>query len=131
MAHDLMRSIGAASSGMSAQSFRLRVASENLSNVDTNGYKRKTLTFEQVHDRLLDMNRVAVGDVTIDRSQGKLDYNPSHPLADANGFVELSNVNLMIELADAREASRSYEANLTTFRQAFDMYRSLIDVLRS
>ena len=51
-------------------------------------------------------------------------------MADADGYVIMSNVSLVTELADMREANRSYEANLNSFQQARSMYRSLLDVLR-
>jgi len=57
-------------------------------------------------------------------------FEPNHPLADGAGYVEMSNVDMMIELADAREAGRSYEANLSTFKQATQMYSSLLSLLR-
>jgi flagellar basal-body rod protein FlgC len=109
---------------MRAQTQRLSVVSENLSNADTHGYKRKLITFAN------EMDRVEVERISLDRRQGELDYLPAHPLADAAGYVEMSNVNMMVELADAREASHSYEANLTTFKQAGQMYRGLLDLLR-
>jgi flagellar basal-body rod protein FlgC len=57
-------------------------------------------------------------------------FDPEHPMADADGYVTMSNVSLVTELADMREANRSYEANLNSFQQARTMYRSLLDVLR-
>lgn len=51
-------------------------------------------------------------------------------MADADGYVTMSNVSLVTELADMREANRSYEANLNSFQQARSMYRSLLDILR-
>lgn len=124
------KAMAAASSGMNAQSFRLRLVSENLSNADTHGYQRKLVTFADEFDRVSETARVTIDDVTLDRSQGDLVYEPNHPLANAEGFVTTSNVDMMIELADAREAGRSYEANLSTFRQAAQMYSGLIDLLR-
>ena len=121
--------MSAASQGMTAQAFRLRVVSENLSNADTHGYQRKLLTFGNVFDRTTGIEGVKVQDVTLDPTEGEVRFEPNHPLADDQGYVVLSNVNLMIEIADAREAGRSYEANLTTFRQATQMYRSLLDLL--
>ena len=123
--------MSAAAGGMDVQSFRLRIASENLSNADTHGYKRKTVTFGQELDRINNIKRVAVRDVKLDQSQGTQVYDPSNPLAGDTGFVTSSNVDMMIELADAREAGRSYEANLSSFKQATQMYRSLIDLLRN
>jgi len=61
---------------------------------------------------------------------GRMMFEPNHPLADGAGYVEMSNVDMMIELADAREAGRSYEANLSTFKQATQMYSSLLSLLR-
>jgi len=69
-------------------------------------------------------------DVSLDRSDGNIIFEPNHPLADAEGYVQMSNVDMMIELADAREAGRSYEANLSTFKQATQMYSSLLSLLR-
>lgn len=131
MENSISKSIAAATSGMNVQSFRLRVASENLSNADTHGYKRKLVTFGQEMDRLSDTERVKIDGVTLDPTIGEQVFDPGHPLADAQGMVLSSNVDMMIELADAREAGRSYEANLSTFRQAGQMYRSLIELLRN
>jgi len=131
MDNSISKSMAAASSGMNVQSFRLRIASENLSNADTNGYHRKLVNFATEMDRVNDVERVKIGDVSLDNSDGEQSYDPTHPLANAEGMVMSSNVDMMIELADAREAGRSYEANLSTFKQATQMYRSLIDLLRN
>jgi len=131
MDNSISKSMSAASSGMNVQSFRLRIASENLSNADTNGYNRKLVNFTTEMDRVDQTERVKIGDVTLDQSEGEQIYDPGHPMANAEGMVMSSNVDMMIELADAREAGRSYEANLSTFRQATQMYRSLIDLLRN
>jgi len=75
-------------------------------------------------------NTLSVGDVTLDQSQGDMLFEPNHPLADEDGYVRMSNVDMMIELSDAREAGRSYDANLSTFKQATQMYSSLLSLLR-
>lgn len=124
------KAMAAASSGMNTQAFRLRVVSENLSNADTHGYQRKLVTFKNEMDALTGQVAVQVSDVTLDRSQGDIIFDPDHPLADGQGYVAMSNVDMMIELADAREAGRTYEANLSTFKQATQMYASLLDLLR-
>jgi len=131
MDNSISKSFAAAASGMNVQSFRLRVASENLSNADTHGYKRKLVTFGQEMDKLTQSERVKIDGVSLDQSIGDQIYDPAHPLANGQGMVISSNVDMMIELADAREAGRSYEANLSTFKQAGQMYRSLIDLLRN
>lgn len=128
--NSISKAMASASSGMNAQSFRLRVVSENLSNADTHGYQRKLVTFDNAMDAVTGQANVKVDDVTLDRSVGDVLFDPAHPLADGQGYVTLSNVDMMIELADAREAGRSYEANLTTFKQAAEMYSGLINLLR-
>ena len=121
----------AATSGMRAQAQRLQVVSENIANVDTHGYKRKQVSFENVYDRSQDVTRVEVGRLFLDQKEGERVFDPSNPLADESGYVVMSNVNMMTEFADAREATRSYDAGLEVFRQARDMYSSLLDILKS
>jgi flagellar basal-body rod protein FlgC len=127
--NDLNDALAAASSGMRAQAGRLRLVSENIANADTPGYHRKLASFEA------EMNRdgagtVAMGRVRLDPSEPEQLYDPAHPMADAEGYVLGSNVDLMIEVADAREAGRSYEANLKLFEQVREMQTALMDLLR-
>jgi flagellar basal-body rod protein FlgC len=68
--------------------------------------------------------------VTLDPTKPEEVFDPEHPLANEQGYVALSNVNLMTELADEREANRSYEAGLQIFRQAREMYSGLLDILK-
>ena len=126
----LKKAMMAAASGMSTQSFRMRVVSENLSNADTNGYQRKLVSFRNEMDQVSGEEVLTVGRVREDKTPGDRVYEPFHPLADNEGYVTKSNVDMMIEMADAKEAGRSYEANLTSFQQARQMYSSLIDLLR-
>ena len=121
----------AATSGMRAQAQRMQVVSENIANVDTHGYKRKQITFENVYDRTEDVRRVEVGHMFLNQTEGEKVFDPTHPFADEGGYVTMSNVNMMTEFADAREATRSYDAGLEVFRQARDMYTSLLDILKS
>ena len=115
---------------MAAQSGRLRYTSENIANQDTPGYQRKMTTFEQVVEGGRRTGMVRTGPVELDHSQRQRIYDPGNPLAGQDGYFEGSNVNLVVELADAREAQRSYEANLRMFDQARQMSRSLIELLR-
>ncbi len=105
---------------------RLRHVSENISNADTPGYHRKLLSFEQA----MEDGTVRAGAVTLDQSDLSRIYDPGNPLADETGHYDGSNVDLVIEMADAREAQRSYEANLKLFDQARQMTQSLFDLLR-
>lgn len=126
---DLIKSMGAASSGMAAQSARIRLGSENIANADTPGYRRKMVKFDVI-DRAGDPRSVATGRVVLDRTELTRIYEPGNPLAGEDGMYDGSNVNLMIEIADAREAQRSYEANLRMFDQARQMTSSLLDLIR-
>ena len=112
-------------SGMQAQAARLRLVSENIANADTPGYQRKLASFESVADGL-----VEPGPVRLDRTEGERTFDPAHPLADEAGYVTGSNVDMVVEIADAREASRSYEANLKMFEQTRAMSSALMDLLR-
>ena len=123
---DLLHALSAAASGMEAQSMRLRHVSENIANADTPGYRRKTTSFEAS----MEDGRVTAGPVKLDRSALTDIYDPGHPLADETGHYQGSNVDLVIEIADAREAQRSYEANLKLFDQARQMTQSLFEMLR-
>ena len=105
---------------------RLRHVSENIANADTPGYHRKTVSFQQV----MDGQGVAAGKPRLDKSDLARIYDPGHPLADDTGHYDGSIVDLVIEIADAREAQRSYEANLKMFDQARQMTQSLFELLR-
>ncbi|OIP84212.1 MAG: flagellar basal body rod protein FlgC [Rhodobacterales bacterium CG2_30_65_12] len=120
----------AAISGMQAQANRLRHTSENIANADTPGYQRKIVAFEQVVEAGRPTGLVETGPVRLDRTALPMIYDPSHPMADGTGYYQGSNVDLVIEIADAREAQRSYEANLKMFEQARQMSRGLLDLLR-
>ena len=127
--NEMTKTLQAAASGMAAQAARLRLSSENIANADTPGYRRKLVSFEDTM-RTGDARAVATGPVQLDRSALERIHDPNHPLAGPDGYYDGSNVDLMIEIADAREASRSYEANLRMFDQARQMAGSLLDLLR-
>ena len=117
-------------SGLKAQSQRLRHVSENIANSDTPGYRRKTVSFESEYQAGSGVSRVETGRVRLDQTELERVFDPSHPLADESGHYQGSNVNLLIEVADAREAQRSYEANLKMFEQARQMSSDLMSLLQ-
>jgi flagellar basal-body rod protein FlgC len=126
------------SSGLQAQSTRLRVVSENMANAQSTGatpganpYTRKTVSFESELDEATGGSVVRVSGIDHHRAPYRIEHNPGHPAADANGFVKLPNVDVMVEAADMREANRSYEANLQLIRQAREMISMTIDLLRN
>jgi flagellar basal-body rod protein FlgC len=125
-------------SGLEAQSKRLRVVSENLANAQSTGrtpganpYTRKTISFESEIDEAIGANLVKVAGIDRHRSPYRVEYSPGHPAADANGYVKFPNVDVLVEVADIREANRSFEANLQVIRQAREMIAMTIDLLRS
>lgn len=124
--NDLTATLSIAASGMEAQGSRLRHVSENIANADTPGYRRKLVTFAQD----MESGLVEAGRLRLDQRELPKIHDPGHPLADEAGYYEGSNVDLIIEIADAREAQRSYEANLKVFDQARQMTLSLLDLLR-
>jgi flagellar basal-body rod protein FlgC len=127
--NEIAKTMAASASGMQAQSARLRLSSENIANVDTPGYRRKTVSFEETFQRG-DARAVQTGPVRLDRSELPQIYDPTNPMAGVDGYFQGSNVDLMVEIADAREANRSYQANLRMFDQARQMASSLLDLLR-
>ena len=126
----LSETLAIAASGMRAQAERLRFISENVANEDTSGYRRKVTAFEEVVEAGRRTGMVQTGPVELDQSDVARVFDPGHPLADPNGYYDGSNVNLVVEIADAREAQRSYEANLRVFDQSRQMTQNLLDLLR-
>ena len=137
MSSEILNAMQISASGMRAQGTRLRVITENIANANTTAdapgadpYRRQTITFKNELDRELGVNKVEVDDINVDRSDFRLEYNPGHPAADENGYVRMPNVNTLIEMMDAREAQRSYEANLGMIEQSRTMVLRTIDLLR-
>jgi len=137
MSDPLSATMHIASSGLQAQSERLRVVSENLANARSTGetagsdpYSRKTITFESEFDRAQTASLVKVKDIGTDKAPFLVEYEPGHPAADENGYVKMPNVNVLLELADMRETNRSYEANLKVMTQAREMVMRHIGLLR-
>lgn len=134
---DLLKTLRISSSGMKAQGTRLRIISENVANASSlpKGpgelpYRRKIVTFRNQLDRATGIDTVRVDKVTRDRSAFGRRYDPSHPAADAKGYVLTPNVNSLIEMMDMREAQRSYEANLNVLKTSKGMLQETIGLLR-
>lgn len=128
--NDLMKTLSTSASGMTAQAERLRHVSENIANADTPGYRRKITTFEQTLEAGQMTGLVKNGRVSLDQSDLPKIFEPGHPMADESGQYDGSNVDMVVEIADAREAQRSYEANLRMFDQARQMSTRLLELLR-
>ena len=134
---DMDAALSISASGMEAQTTRLRVIAENLANQDTTAgapgaspYRRKTVSFVDRFDRSLGAATVGVKEVGRDPSAFQLRYDPSHPAADAKGYVQLPNVNSFVEVMDMREAERSYSANLNVMQATRSMLTRAIEMLK-
>jgi flagellar basal-body rod protein FlgC len=135
---DFLKSITIAASGLRAQAGRMRVISENIANADSTAslpgaepYRRKIPTFRATMDRTLDANIIGLGRVRPDLGEFRSKYEPGHPAADAAGYVKYPNVNSLVEMADMREAQRSYEANLNVIGATRRMLQRTIEILRA
>jgi flagellar basal-body rod protein FlgC len=135
---DFIRSMGIATSGMRAQSGRMRVISENIANADSTAqspggepYRRKVPTFAAALDRSLDAQVVRLGRIKKDPSDFRIKNEPGSPAADAAGNVKYPNVNPLIEMTDMRDAQRSYEANLNIISATRRMIQRTLDILKS
>ena len=133
---DLLVSMKLSSYGMEAQSKRIRVASENLANefstakyLGGDPYRRKLVVFKNQLDRELNAEKVLVKGYLQDKSQFKKKYEPGHPSADQEGNVLYPNVDRLIEIMDAKEAQRSYEANLSAIESSKSMLIEILSVI--
>ena len=135
---DLYTSMAVSASGMKAQGTRLRTIAENLANAKTTAetpgdlpYRRKVVMFQNELDRQTGVNLVRVAKIDVDKKDFERRYDPTHPSADADGYVLMPNVSSVIEAMDMREAQRSYEANLSAVDSARQMLMRTIDILRT
>jgi flagellar basal-body rod protein FlgC len=122
---------------MDAQTARLRVIAQNLANQDTTGsapgvgtYRRKTITFANNMDKTLGVETVTVKQIGQDPSPLPLRYDPGHPAANAQGYVQTPNVNSFVEVMDMHEAQRSYNANLSVMQVTRGMLSRTLDMLK-
>jgi len=115
---------GVSGSAVSAQSQRLNVVASNLANADAVAgpdgkiYKGRQVVFETV---LMDSQAsagVKVSNISENQEPGKRVHNPSHPMADAEGFITQSNVNPVEEMVNMISASRSYQNNVEVMNTA-------------
>lgn len=139
---DMMTAMNISGSGMSLQRTRMNVISSNLANVNTTRtpeggpYRKKMVVAEAAplkegaFSQTLDgaIREVRVIDVKEDKSAPRMVYDPSHPDADENGYVATPNVNVMEEMLDMINASRSFEANATAVNTAMKMAQQALGI---
>jgi flagellar basal-body rod protein FlgC len=133
-------------SGLIAERTRMDVTSENLANAQSTGYRRQDVVLRQsgggfasVLGRAIgagarpggaEQRGVEVAQVVSDQGPQRRVYDPGHPDADAQGYVELPNVNPVSEMTDLISASRAYEANVTAMNTAKQMFSKTLELLR-
>ncbi|GAB4126923.1 MAG: flagellar basal body rod protein FlgC [Rhodothalassiaceae bacterium] len=134
---DLQKAMQVAAAGLKAQTTRMRVIAENLANSSSeaaspneNPYRRKLVTFQNVLDRTLGVERVEVKDVKFDESDFGKRFDPGHPGADAAGYVRTTNVVGMVEAMDMTQAQRTYQANLNAIEAVKAMTLRTMELLR-
>lgn len=140
--------IDAAASGLTAERLRMDVISNNIANANTTrtqeggAYHRRYVVFEpraksgNSFSSFLQrsVNKLEAGDgvravsIGTDDTQGPLVYDPGHPDANAQGYVERPNVNIVAEMVDMITASRAYEANTTTITAAKSMVTKALEM---
>lgn len=134
---DIEKALNISARGMEVQTTRLRIIAENLANQETTAgkpggdpYRRKTITFENQIDRASGTDLVRVKKVGVDQTAFPQRYDPSHPAADAQGYVRTPNVNSFVEVMDMREAQRSYTANLQVMQITRGILTRAIELLK-
>jgi flagellar basal-body rod protein FlgC len=144
---DILTGMRVSASGMAAQRTRMNTISSNIANINTTRspeggpYRRKDVVLESMPEaksfgEILtsspqkDIARVQVTDVTVDRKAPLMKYEPDHVDADDNGYVAYPNINLMEEMANMIQASRSYEANVAAMNATKDMAMTSLEIGR-
>ena len=137
-------SLDVSASGLIAERTRMDVTSQNLANAQSTGYKRQDVVLRQANGGFANVLGKAIGasdskstpggvevqQVVTDTAPQRKVYDPGHPDADAQGYVELPNVNAVSEMTDLISASRAYEANVTALNTAKQMFSKTLEILR-
>ncbi len=144
---DFSTGLRVSSSGMTAQRMRMNTISSNIANINTTRtpeggpYRRKDVVFESMPEvrnfgEILtsqpdrNIQRVQVTDVHVDTKAPLLKYEPNHPEANQEGYVAYPNINLMEEMANMIQATRSYEANVSAMQASKDMAATALEIGR-
>lgn len=142
---DFFSAMRVSSTGLSVQRTRMNVTSSNLANIETTrteeggAYQRRTpivaavplsSTFDEIFgDTIHDQTHAAeVVAIERDESPGRLVYDPDHPDANDDGYVEMPNVNAISEMVNMLTASRSYEANVSALKALKGMAQSALEI---
>jgi flagellar basal-body rod protein FlgC len=144
-------SIEVSATGLSAERLAMDTIANNIANVNTTRtaeggpFKRQLVVYAQKNEPAADAasaledandparSRAGVDVVGVvnDQSPDRLVYDPSHPDADANGYVHMPNVDVVKEMVDMMAASRAYEANVTAIQEARSMGSATLGLLKA
>lgn len=115
-------------SGLSAERLRMDTITSNIANASTNGYVRKVASFQQNLTESGKLNGVKAVAIKEDKTDLRKQYDPTNPDADEDGYVTVSNVNVLNEMADMIAATRSYEANVDTLDAQKSMFSKTLEL---
>lgn len=141
---NLFRNFDINASALTAERLRMDLISNNIANANTTRtaaggpYQREVPVFAEVLDQTLDADGqpvsrgagVRVAAIAKENKPPRLVYDPSHPDADAQGYVAYPDINPVIEMVNLITASRAYEANVTAFNSAKDVFRTALDLAK-
>ena len=149
----LFDAIDTAATGLSAERLRMDVTAENLANAQTTKgadgqpYRRKEVVLSEASNGGTFGSQLAsamgakgasgvtpggveVSAITEDTAPGKLVYDPGHPDANADGYVQMPNVDTVTEMVDLIDSSRAYEANVTAMQASKQMFTKTLELLK-
>lgn len=121
-------------SGISSERLRMDVISSNIANMNTTRtdeggpYRRKVAIFKENYDKNLGMLGVKAVQIEEDDSEFRLEYNPTHPDANEEGYVEYPNVDILVEKTDLMTAQRAYEANVDALTAQKNMISKALEI---
>ena len=121
-------------SGLSAERLRMDVISSNIANMNTTrteeggAYRRKVAIFQENYEKELGMLGVKAVRIEEDKSDMRLEYNPTHPDANEEGYVEYPNVDILVEKTDLMTATRAYEANVDALNAQKNMISKAFEI---
>jgi flagellar basal-body rod protein FlgC len=140
----MFSAIDSAASGLTAERLRMDVISNNIANVNTTRtaeggpYKRQSVVFaprsnsksftQMLSNEMETGDGVRVVGITKDNSPSRLVYEPNHPDANQDGYVEMPNINIVSEMVDMITATRAYEANVTAVNSAKSMALKALEI---
>jgi len=142
---DIFTTLKIGASALQAQRIRLNTISSNLANAETTStpeggpYKKKSVYFESTplpfsghleNSMGSKIQGVKVTKILEDKTPPQRVYNPSHPDASPDGYVEMPNISVLKEMTDMMSATRSYEANTTTIKSAKRMALKALEIGR-